>query len=241
MQLTQPIDPEELADLGRRFGAMSYQHEVLAVTDPFLTEDHQRLLSDGRRAEICYIMHRGVPADGILLHHKIFYPGPAFRLPTGGVDPGEAVWDTLVREIYEETGLTVKTGEDGPGEVVVEDFLGVVSYDFHHRRLDQHFCLCHLSFFGPSTGRGRAPSAGRDGEGGWVALAARRGSTRPSHHPGQPGHHRARLGRLGPLPVAEPPLRGGSAGGRIKKIEHRLNGSNGLKTDLFLIFKKDPF
>jgi 8-oxo-dGTP pyrophosphatase MutT (NUDIX family) len=146
MHLTQPIDPEELADLGRRFGAMSYQHEVLAVTDPFLTENHQRLLSDGRRAEICYIMHRGAPADGILLHHKIFYPGPAFRLPTGGVDPGEAVWDTLVREIYEETGLTVKMGEDGPGEVVVEDFLGVVSYDFHHRRLNQHSAFATYHF-----------------------------------------------------------------------------------------------
>ncbi len=146
MQLTQAIDPEELADLGRRFGAVSYRHEALAVTDPFLTEANQRLLSDGRRAEICYVMHRGTPADGILLHHKIFYPGPAFRLPTGGVDPGEAVWETLVREIYEETGLAVKTGENGTGEVVVEDFLGVVSYDFDHRRLDRRFAFATYHF-----------------------------------------------------------------------------------------------
>lgn len=146
MQLTQPIEPEELADLGRRFGTVSYQHELLAVTDPFLTESHQRLLTDGRRAEICYVMHRGVPAHGILLHHKAFYPGPAFRLPTGGVDPGETVWDTLVREIYEETGLIVKTGEDGAGDVVVEDFLGVVSYGFHHQRLDQHFSFATYHF-----------------------------------------------------------------------------------------------
>ena len=145
MQLTQPIDAEELADLGRRFGAVSYNHEILAVTDPFLTENHQRLLSDGRRAEICYVMHRGASPDGVLLHHKAFYPGPAFRLPTGGVDPGEAVWDTLVREIYEETGLAVKR-EDGTGDVVVQAFLGVVSYDFHHRRLDQHFNFATYHF-----------------------------------------------------------------------------------------------
>jgi len=146
MHLTQPIDPSELADLRRRFGPAPVQHRDLLVTDPFLTENHQRLLKDGRRAEICYIMHRGDPAQGVLLHHKIFYPGPAFRLPTGGVDPGEAVWDTLVREIHEETGLTVDTGEAGGGDVVVQDFLGVVSYEFRHGRLDRPFGFATYHF-----------------------------------------------------------------------------------------------
>lgn len=146
MKLTQSIDPEEMADLGRRFGPVRHQHADLAVSDPFLTKNHQRLLKDGRRAEICYVMHRGEAGGGVLLHHKIFYPGPAFRLPTGGVDPGEAVWDTLVREIYEETGLTVDTGDGSGGAVTVQNFLGVVSYDFHHAQLDRHFSFATYHF-----------------------------------------------------------------------------------------------
>ena len=119
MSLQHPVEPDELNAIQRRFGAVTVEHATLTVADPFLTGEHQMLTSDGRRAEICYVMHRGDPADGVLLHIKRFYPEGAFRLPTGGIHLGEAVIETLSREIYEETGLTVG---DGPAHVVVERF-----------------------------------------------------------------------------------------------------------------------
>jgi 8-oxo-dGTP pyrophosphatase MutT (NUDIX family) len=125
--LQSAVDPDELAALESEWGPAPHWRLRLEVDDPFLTVEPQRLVKDGRRAEICYIMHRGDPADGLLLHIKTIYPKGAFRLPTGGVQPGESVLATLVREIYEETGLTAGK------EVEIERFLGLASYAMPHR------------------------------------------------------------------------------------------------------------
>lgn len=132
MKLSLAIDPEEIAVLQNRWHNAVVETATLAVAHPFLTGDHQLLTANGRRAEICYVMHRGAPADGVLLHIKTFYPEGAYRLPTGGVHVGEAVLATLKREVYEETGLTV--GEEN-GQVHVERFLGVLAYELQHRTL----------------------------------------------------------------------------------------------------------
>lgn len=143
----ESLDAAELAELETRWGAFPVQHHVLQVSRPFLTGNHQQLVSDGRRAEICYVMHRGDPADGVLLHIKSFYPQGAFRLPTGGIHRGQSVEDTLEREIYEETGLVVHRWNcDGPAPdavhtgavtdgVCVERLLGVSGYQLQHAEL----------------------------------------------------------------------------------------------------------
>jgi len=41
----------------------------------------------------------------VLASAKTFYPAGVYRLPTGGVKPGEAVEEALWRELQEETGL----------------------------------------------------------------------------------------------------------------------------------------
>ena len=132
MKLSHSIDPEEIAALQRQWPAAVLESAVLAVEHPFLTGEHQLLTANGRRAEICYVMHRGDPAEGVLLHIKTFYPEDAYRLPTGGIHVGEAVLETLQREIYEETGLTVGAAA---GQVRVERWLGVLAYDLQHRTL----------------------------------------------------------------------------------------------------------
>ena len=126
------IDPLEMAQLAQQWGASPVRQITLDVDDPFLTGNHQLLTSDGRRAEICYVMHRGDPQDGLLLHIKTFYPAGAFRLPTGGIHVGESVMHTLAREIYEETGL--QAGE-APGDVKLQRLLGVLGYTLQHRTL----------------------------------------------------------------------------------------------------------
>ncbi len=136
LALQQAVEPSELAQLEAQWGAVVKRHCRLEVDDPFLTGDHQMLVSDGRRAEICYVMHRGNPADGLLLHIKTIYPAGAYRLPTGGIQQGEAVHMTLAREITEETGLVVGSRAH---EVKVRRFLGLLSYQLAHRALAASF------------------------------------------------------------------------------------------------------
>ena len=127
------IEPAELDALMQQWGPLPVVPVRLAVDTPFLTGENQRLVSDGRRAEICYVMVRE-QASGpeVLLHIKRFYPAGAHRLPTGGIHTGEAVMDTLAREIAEETGLQVGPA---PHQVAVERCLGVIDYEFAHRGL----------------------------------------------------------------------------------------------------------
>src|SRR3954452_16116776 len=126
------VDQTEFRQLEAQWGTLPVVHRHLPVDDPFLTGENQELFKDDRRAEICYIMHRGNLADGLLLHIKTFYPSGAFRLPTGGIHKGEAVMETLSREIEEETGMVVGVRVD---QVQVQRCLGVVTYAMEHRTL----------------------------------------------------------------------------------------------------------
>jgi 8-oxo-dGTP pyrophosphatase MutT (NUDIX family) len=137
------IDEVELSALEAQWGTLPLLRHHLTVDHPFLTGENQRIASDGRRAEICYIMHRGDPAEGVLLHIKTFYPQGAYRLPTGGIHQGEQVMETLGREIEEETGLTVGAG---PDQVQVQRCLGVVGYEMAHRTLGQSFSFATYHF-----------------------------------------------------------------------------------------------
>jgi 8-oxo-dGTP pyrophosphatase MutT (NUDIX family) len=130
--LTEAVDAAEMASLVADWGAAPREHHDLIVDHPFLSGPQQQLTNDPRRAEICYVMHRGDPADGLLLHIKTIYPDGAFRLPTGGIHRGDSVLDTLEREIFEETGLETGLGDT---QVQVERLLGVVSYCFQHQDL----------------------------------------------------------------------------------------------------------
>ena len=142
MNYQQSVDAAEVAQLVQAWGTSPQERHRLTVDHPFLTGNHQRLVSDGRRAEICYVMHQGNPVDGVLLHTKTIYPQGAFRLPTGGIHQGEMVMETLTREIFEETGLTVGEGAD---EVRIDRWLGLQALQFQHTTLGE--CTFATYFF----------------------------------------------------------------------------------------------
>lgn len=143
------VEEHELNALRGRFGPVRHEHRMLTVDSPFLDGDGQLLTTRGRRAEICYILHRGDPRQAVLLHRKTYYPQGAWRLPTGGIQQGESVLDTLAREIEEETSFQI---EKGPNPVRIEAFLGVVSYDlFHNSQQSTHtFATWHFLVSAPA-------------------------------------------------------------------------------------------
>jgi len=145
------LDPAELAHLEALWGPLPVITQTLDVDHPFLTGENQLLTTDPRRAEICYIMHRGCVADGVLLHIKRFYPPSGYRLPTGGIHRGESVADTLAREIPEETGMRVGTGAD---EVQVQRYLGALVYALRHHSTQtvHHFATYHFLVRMPANG-----------------------------------------------------------------------------------------
>jgi 8-oxo-dGTP pyrophosphatase MutT (NUDIX family) len=159
------IDPAELTELETHFGPLPHHYHRLAVDHPFLTGENQLLVSDGRRAEVCYVMHRGDPAKELLLHIKTFYPAGAYRLPTGGIHQGETVLETLAREIHEETGLMVG---DGPSDVRVEHCLGIVAYALAHRSAGRVFDFATYHFLVQMPAGGvLAPLDAGEQIGGW--------------------------------------------------------------------------
>jgi 8-oxo-dGTP pyrophosphatase MutT (NUDIX family) len=109
MELT-PATQRELADLAKRYGAPLVVDARIAddFDDPIRRRD--------RYGEVCMVVRR--PNGKLLLSIKTFYPRGAYRLPTGGIHEDEPVYDALLRETHEETGL----------DTTVERFLARISY-----------------------------------------------------------------------------------------------------------------
>jgi 8-oxo-dGTP pyrophosphatase MutT (NUDIX family) len=90
----------ELARLAARYG-----QPLRYVTDQAARYVYEANYLQGpprRQAEVCMVVQRG--PNRLLTFRKPFYPKDAWRLLTGGINPGEAIFDALQRESEEETG-----------------------------------------------------------------------------------------------------------------------------------------
>jgi 8-oxo-dGTP pyrophosphatase MutT (NUDIX family) len=89
----------EISELAVRFGQ---PRRVEALIRPFFDP----VRNPDRVGEVCMVIRR---RNGKLpLSIKTFYPRGAYRLPTGGIHPGERILDALRRETEEETALQVE-------------------------------------------------------------------------------------------------------------------------------------
>jgi 8-oxo-dGTP pyrophosphatase MutT (NUDIX family) len=95
-----PETRREMAALAKRFG------EPRHVDSPIPDYFDDPIRKPDRYGEVCMVVRR--PNGKLLLSIKTFYPRGAYRLPTGGIHPGEPVFDALVRETHEETGLATE-------------------------------------------------------------------------------------------------------------------------------------
>lgn len=103
-----------------RQGILPYHHHRLTVSEPFFADFVRSTRHRARRGEVVLLLRR---ADGhLLLHTKSFYPEGVFRLPSGGILPGESVLAAARREMQEETGLNPRDLRP----------LGLISVTFRH-------------------------------------------------------------------------------------------------------------
>jgi len=89
----------ELSILRKLYGRVPLHRAALSATDfgP---------VKGTRRCEVAMAIRR--QSGRILLQTKAFYPPRTFRLPTGGIKEGEDVEHALLREVHEETNLSVE-------------------------------------------------------------------------------------------------------------------------------------
>ena len=92
-----PETRREIDMLAARFG------RPLVIDSPIPDYFDDPIRKPDRYGEVCMVVRR--PSGTLLLSIKTFYPRGAYRLPTGGIHRGEPIFDALVRETNEETGL----------------------------------------------------------------------------------------------------------------------------------------
>lgn len=116
--MTDATIEQEIAALSQHYGTPYRQHVALQSTSAF-----DPLGKPDRYGEVCMVVRR--PNGLLLTARKTFYPPDAYRLLTGGIAHGEQIFDALLRETEEETGLDVQ----------VRRFLAVVEYTLEPRRV----------------------------------------------------------------------------------------------------------
>lgn len=118
---------DEIVQLSQRYGQPLERLVTLPAKKPF-----DPLNKKDRYGEVCMVVRR--PNGRLLTMIKTYYPRGAYRLLTGGIDHGEAIFDALLRETTEETGL----------KVTVNRFLAAVAYRMAGKELPRFYTFAFL-------------------------------------------------------------------------------------------------
>ena len=132
MRMPREVDFEvEIAGLAGRWGTPL---RVIAELDDVSFDP---IHDPTRTGEVLMAVRR--PNGRLLLSIKTFYPRAGWRLPTGGIHPGESIAVALEREMLEETGL----------QHDVPRFLAAIEYRARGERRAAFRTFCFLL---PETG-----------------------------------------------------------------------------------------
>lgn len=113
--------PSAYETLEAHYGPFPCEHQVLAADTGFVRHMQEKL--ENRTAEVILVIQR--PDGYVLVHTKPVYPPGTWRLPSGGIHPGEAPTAAALREAAEETGL----------EIQLERPLGLLTYDLYDQTI----------------------------------------------------------------------------------------------------------
>lgn len=138
------VDAAEVTALSHKYGAPICRSVTLPADES--TRIYRFDSRSDRRAEVVFAIED--PSGGIWVHAKAHYPRHLMRLPSGGVHWNEGVEAALLREIDEETGLTVQ----------VQRFLGLIDYLFLYD--GRQACFASYLFLVRSSGGLPVPHAG---------------------------------------------------------------------------------
>lgn len=104
--LLNDIKDSEIATLMEKYGE-PIVHEFTADFLEFECNLVKRTESKGRLHDItCFI--RRDDGDFVVIQKPQYARTGIFRAPSGGAAPGELLEDAAIREMYEETGLTIR-------------------------------------------------------------------------------------------------------------------------------------
>jgi len=98
------LDPALIRGLSRRFGRPAEWRPVVRLTE----HDRSVLALGGaeRRHDVTFAVHDGRGRMAVI--RKPSFPPGAWRIPSGGVKPGEGLDAGVAREALEETGLVIE-------------------------------------------------------------------------------------------------------------------------------------
>lgn len=97
------LDPAQVARLGRRFGRPAVWRPTVHLTEH--DQGVLRLGGSGRRHDVTFAV---LGSDGrVAVVRPVRFPTGAWRIPSGGIQAGEAIEDGIQREAREELGIEV--------------------------------------------------------------------------------------------------------------------------------------
>jgi len=169
--------PRQSASVPHCFCGMVETFSILAMVEKGMNPITTETMKEPKEKElalatVCFLVSRGIETGGdeILLAWKPKNPmkpkigEEAWNGYGGGVEAGESVSETAVRELYEETGNGVRAD--------VKHLEKIAVVDFHNKKDDGRTFICRVHFFFVHEWEGQIGTSGEMIRPTWFPFGA---------------------------------------------------------------------